>query len=388
MQVLLNNDLRVKQKFAFLQSFFGEREIEDFGGPKIHKQILDKIGVVTDLEMSLGEAVVKNDSLLCYPVAADASFRKYDRIVDKGKSYILMDCPPSYYALTPFVQMAEFLVNNGLNAPKIYYADHENGFLLLEDFGDTTVAKYLVHNQATLQYQVKMKSVYKACIELLVEIQSLQVPEHLASYDDELLLQELELYIDWYVPFVTEKSAINDHPLASNTISSELKSEFLAIWRNILEKRPKLPNCLVLRDYHVENIMFIAAGKVDIGNIEYKNFGLLDFQDAVIGSPAYDLVSILEDARYEVGREFALECLDYYCNLRPELDKDDLMLDYHILGGQRNSRILGVFARKALRDSNRSYLKYIPRVLKYLEYDLSDLRLEPLKIWLQHNNFI
>lgn len=388
MQVLLNNDLRVKQKFAFLRSFFGEREIDDVGGSKTHKQILDKIGMAADFEISAGEAAVKNDRLLCYPVAADASFRKYDRIVDQGKSYILMDSPPCYYSLTPFVQMAEFLLDSGLNAPKIYHADHENGFLLLEDFGDTTIAKYLVHNENTLQYKVKLESIYKACIELLVKVQRLPMPDHLASYDNELLLHELELYTDWYVPFVLEKSRPSKVTEFDKVVLSAKKAEFLAIWRNILEKRPKLPICLTLRDYHVENIMFNVADKADISNIHYDNFGLLDFQDAVIGSPAYDLVSILEDARYELGRQFALECLDYYCNLRPELNKDELMLDYHILGGQRNSRIVGVFARKALRDNNRSYLKYIPRVLKYLEYDLSDLHLKPLKIWMQHNKFI
>ena len=112
-----------------------------------------------------------------------------------------------------------------------------------------------------------------------------------------------------------------------------------------------------------------------------QKLGLLDFQDALIGSPIYDLVSILEDARIDIDRDFALSCAKYYAK-KKKVDLQHTLLNYHILGAQRNSRILGVFTRKYLRDKDDTYLQYIPRVLKYLEYDLSHPILEPIKNWL------
>ena len=118
-----------------------------------------------------------------------------------------------------------------------------------------------------------------------------------------------------------------------------------------------------------------------------NKLGLLDFQDALIGSPLYDLVSILEDARIDIPRDFALECVQYYA-LAKNIDPEDALINYHILGAQRNLRILGIFARKYIRDKDDTYLQYIPRVLKYLEYDVSHPALEPLKNWLLKTKII
>ena len=151
--------------------------------------------------------------------------------------------------------------------------------------------------------------------------------------------------------------------------------EFMEIWQNILESQAPMPSSIVLRDYHVENMMYLEERK------SIKKLGLLDFQDSLTGSPIYDLVSVLEDARIQVQRTDALRYIEYFSQ-KKEIDIEPVLLNYHILGAQRNSRILGVFARKAIRDHDDSYLQYIPRVLKYLEYDLSYIALSPLKDWL------
>ena len=112
-----------------------------------------------------------------------------------------------------------------------------------------------------------------------------------------------------------------------------------------------------------------------------KSLGILDFQDAVIGSPIYDIVSILEDAREDVDFEFANEIFEYYLSHMPHINRDDARLAYDILGAQRNIRILGVFARKKIRDGSDNYLHLIPRVLKYVERDLTNPALHEVKMW-------
>ena len=161
--------------------------------------------------------------------------------------------------------------------------------------------------------------------------------------------------------------------MGCNYILIEL-DDFKDIWQGILNYQLAFNNCLVLRDYHVENIMYLESYK------GIKSLGLLDFQDAIIGSPIYDVISVLEDARIKVPRAFALDCLKYFATEK-KLELPDVLVDYHILGAQRNLRILGVFARKYIRDKNSNYLRYIPLVLEYLNYDLSHPIMLKLKNW-------
>ena len=134
-----------------------------------------------------------------------------------------------------------------------------------------------------------------------------------------------------------------------------------------------LPNCVVLRDYHAENIMFRGNNPL----------GLLDFQDALIGSPLYDIVSILEDARCDVEPELRDKAFSHYLTLNPNINPDQANIEYRILAAQRNFRILGVFARKSIRDNHHEYLQYIPRVLGYLKYDLGHYTTEGLQGFLK-----
>jgi N-acetylmuramate 1-kinase len=302
-----------------------------------------------------------NQNFALQPILADASLRNYYRLIIDDKSYILMDCPPDYTCIKPFIKVAEFLRISGLSAPEIYHTDDTNGFLLLEDFGDLSVCKYINNNPD------RTDQIYKLIVALLSTLRSTAIPNDLPIYSDELLLSELKLYTDWYIPYVTGKK-----------LNSKDESEYFDIWKQIIEKLPDISPSIVLRDFHVENMLVLNRAGISA-------VGLIDFQDALIGSPIYDLVSVLEDARIDVSKETASKFIDYYADSTPEISKNDILLSYHILGAQRNSRILGVFARKFLQDNNPNYLQYIPRVLSYLNNDLSHPALTSLRLWVEKN---
>lgn len=280
------------------------------------------------------------------PIPADASFRTYDRIKVGDKNYILMDSPPEYYDTKPFIDIAQLLKNHSMPAPEIYHVDSEHGFLVLEDFGSTSIKDHLTQNPD------KRREIYLRIIELLAEIQKIP-SHHLPIHSVEDMLRGMEVFTDWYVPFKTGKA-----------MDANAKDDFLAQWRDALTDLPSIKT-LALRDFHAENLMLMN-----------NTVGLLDFQDATQSHPAYDLVSLLEDARYEVPSDLAQEMIDHYLALNPEMNSDEFLRAYEVLGAQRNSRILGVFARKAMRDGARQYLDLIPRVLRYLEVNNMNLLLK------------
>ena len=296
----------------------------------------------------------------CIPLQGDAGLRSYYRIKTSDKSYILMDCPPTYCRVEPFIEIAHYLRSQNLSSPEIFHFDTEKGFIILEDFGEVSI-KNVVQN--SLHDLSRQKDIYFSMLDLLVLLQQNIPSFSLKVYDNNLLLNELKLFTDWYILY----------RLKRNLSVIEL-DDFKDIWQEILNYQLAFNNCLVLRDYHVENIMYLESFK------GIKSLGLLDFQDAVIGSPMYDVVSVLEDARIKVPRAFALDCLKYFA-AEKKLELPDVLVDYHILGAQRNLRILGVFARKYARDKNSNYLRYIPLVLEYLNYDLSHPIMSKLKNW-------
>lgn len=293
------------------------------------------------------------------PIVGDAGLRDYLRAETKDSSYIIMDCPPSYTSIEPFINIANFLNKNDFSAPEIIKSDIENGFLILQDFGNLSVRDYLLKHD-----KVEQENIYHSSIDLLIQLQNTTPPKNLRLFDNNLMRTELSIFTDYYIPYKTGK-----------IISKEELQKFNEIWQGTLASQTPLNNSIILRDYHVENMMYLKEKQ------GIKKLGLLDFQDALIGSPIYDLVSILEDARIDIDRDFALNCVQYYAK-KKKINLQYTLLNYHILGAQRNLRILGVFARKYLRDKNNTYLQYIPRVLKYLEYDLSHPILEPIKNWL------
>ncbi len=276
-------------------------------------------------------------------IAGDASFRSYYRISDEAqKSFILMFAPPKYEDVKPFINIDEFLVDSGFSAPKIYAQDEKNGFLLLEDFDDETYGRVLAKDNSSEE------EIYQKAIDCLIELHKKDLPKNVANYNCDLLFREVMLFVDWYLKF--EKKI---------ELSFEQKKRFKHLWFDLFDQMNQSDKCLVLRDYHADNLMILK------GRQGFKSVGLLDFQDAVIGSKAYDLVSLLEDARRDVGEGLAQKMLLYYIE-NAKVEKEALIRDYEILSLQRNIKIIGIFSRLAWRDKKQDYLKLLPRVKKYV----------------------
>ena len=296
-------------------------------------------------------------------IPGDASFRNYERLTLGDESRILMDAPPPKEEVTPFITVAKLLREKGLNAPEIFAANTEDGFLLLEDFGNHSYSKVLLGKTA-LQQDYSELTLYQYAIDALVTLHKSPSPETLPLYSHDMLIEESMLMLEWYYPI-----------LNGEKLPQKLQDEFIAIWRGILPDAHMLPSVMVLRDYHADNLMWLPDRQ------SIQRVGQLDFQDAVIGSPAYDLVSLLEDLRRDVQPATVDSVINRYLQARPEISRKDFLAAYAILGAQRNCKIVGFCARKSLRDNNPAYLPLLPRVWKHIEHDLSHPLLLPLKEW-------
>lgn len=275
-------------------------------------------------------------------VAGDASFRSYYRIFIGDKTYILMFAPPSHEDIRPFIFVDEFLVDNGFSAPKIHAIDHENGFILLEDFGDETYNRALRKNAAD-----ELKLYQKAC-DFLVELHKITPPQDLPLYDFDVLMREVMLFPDWY-------ALHHGHKFSDVEIE-----KYKTLWTQLFEKLDDKNQVVVLRDYHADNLMNLTDRK------SLQQVGLLDFQDALTGSRAYDLVSLLEDARRDVNEQNRQKLFDQFV-INSGYDQESFTTDYEILSLQRNVKILGIFCRLAIRDNKKQYLDLLPRVLAFVK---------------------
>ena len=287
-------------------------------------------------------------------LAGDASFRRYFRVHKSGgETAMLMDAPPPHEDPQPFLHVAKYLLQNGFRAPAIYGEDLTRGLVLIEDFGDQRMRE---HVDAHPEDEV---AIYKQAIDTLIELDKAPVAD-VAPYDAEAYMREVSLLAEWYLPAM----GINFD-----------RDAFDALWRQALTPLfdDKWQQTTVLRDYHAENIMLLDDGAQ----------GLIDFQDALAGHPAYDLVSFLQDARRDVSEELETEMLAYY---REHADADaDFDLHYALLGAQRNTKIIGIFTRLWERDGKERYLNFLPRMWGLLERDLAHPGLAAVKEWFDQN---
>ncbi len=290
--------------------------------------------------------IFKNQEYTINPASSDASFRRYFRIMSNNQSYILMDATPEKENSKPFVEIANILLKVGLNVPKIHEADLNQGFLLLSDLGNKTYLDELNQQNASLLY----RDAYSA----LIKIQKNADTQSLKLYDDSLLMQELKLFPDWYLKF-HKSYEMND--LEQNV----LDSTFDLLIKNIKSH----PQVFVHRDFHSRNLMFCNG---DLG----ENPGILDFQDAVKGSIAYDLVSLFKDAYIGWNEEEVIDWLIRYWEqakqnkLRVQDDFAEFYRDFEWMGVQRHLKVLGIFARLNYRDHKANYLNDLPAVENYL----------------------
>jgi len=296
------------------------------------------------------------------PLAADASFRRYFRLIDNCRRAVLMDAPPPHEDVHPYIHVAGLLRGHGLSAPEIYAEDRNQGLLLIEDFGDDTYTRLLADggNEAAL---------YSLAIDTLVTLQrAVTAPPDLPPYDEATLIAEATLLTDWYAP------AVLGAPL-----SPDAREEYVGLWRAVLPLAALPGPTLVLRDYHVDNLMLLP------GRDGARGCGLLDFQDALCGPASYDLVSLLEDARRDVPPALREAMTERYLAARPEIDRGAFGRSAAILAAQRNAKIIGIFTRLWQRDGKPQYLGHIPRVWQLLDQDLQEPSLRGIARWLDRH---
>ncbi len=297
-------------------------------------------------------------SAVVTPLAGDASFRRYFRVECGDKRAVLMDAPPPHEDPRPFILMAEYLTGIGLSAPRIIHRDLDAGLLLIEDLGDNRMREVV---DADLACE---PAIYSGVVDVLIELHRHAPPTDLRRHDMANWRDELDLFIDWYGP----------------TVGLSLdRASFHDAWREVLS--PVEQNCqpwvTELRDFHAENVMLVA------GAAGVQHFGLLDFQDARVGHPAYDLVSMLEDARRDVTPAIEKAMLAHYM---ATTDRDSgFEAAYWALGAQRNTRILGVFCRLWKRDGKAHYTSFQARMWGLLERNLAQDRLSPVRAWFDAN---
>ncbi|MEK7265688.1 MAG: phosphotransferase [Pseudomonadota bacterium] len=323
------------------------------------------------------------------PMTGDASTRSYERLDLNGQPAILMNAPPAaesaacppdaspeerrrlgYNAmarlagpnLNAFVAIAGAARASGLSAPGIIAADPSTGFAIIEDLGDDLFARAIPGGAPEFD-------LYAAAIDALLQLRK-AAPEppnapgyKMLAYDETAMLAETMLVPDWYWPHLKGEAA-----------SDDLKAEYSAAWALVLAKLPS-PSIMVLRDYHAENLLWLPARD------SYKRAGIIDFQDGLVGNPAYDLVSLLEDARRDVAPDLAEAMIRRYAKGGADLsgfDEEGFRRDYAILGAQRNAKILGIFARLINRDKKPRYAEFFPRVEGHFRRDLAHPDLAPV----------
>jgi len=292
------------------------------------------------------------------PLAGDASFRRYFRIVDGERRAVLMDAPPPHEDPQPFVAVAEWLAGAGLSAPAILARDLDRGLLLIDDFGDARLREAL---DALPDRETEL---YTLAVDLLVHLHRHPPMPGLRPHGLAQWLDELQLFPDWYC--------------AALGLDVDVAA-WHGAWCEVLAPvaADGLGPVTVLRDYHAENIMLVE------GRSGVRHFGLLDFQDAVAGHPAYDLASVLEDARRDVSPAVERAMLARY---RDSTGRGAAFeRAYWALAAQRNTRILGVFTRLWKRDGKPGYTAFQPRMWGLLERDLADPGLAPVKAWFDAN---
>ena len=291
------------------------------------------------------------------PLAGDASFRRYFRVVKDGRTAVLMDAPPEHEDVGPFLAVAGHLLDRGFLPPRPLAVDREQGLLLLEDFGDDRVGPLLAREPH------REDGIYAEAVDILSRLARHAAPEDLAPYDEAAMTREVLLFTEWYAP------------AAGLDLDADA---FLAAWRETWEgllPAVRSDPVLVLRDYHADNLMVLPDG----------GLGLLDFQDALAGHAAYDLVSLLQDARRDVSADLEERMIGRYVASAKVEDPEVFRAHYEILGAQRNVKILGIFTRLWKRDGKPSYPLMHPRIWAYVERNFAHPAVAPIRRWFDAN---
>ena len=295
----------------------------------------------------------------CEPLTGDASARKYFRLQKDKQSAVLMDASSVLESVAPFIQISQHLHQLGFSVPGILGRSDEKGLLLLEDFGDATFAR-LLDNQG------KPEKLYTLATDVLIALHQhpRAIPKGLRTYHPEKMLEDIGLFLEWCTPTISETS----------------KAEFKTIWREVLPVAHQVPASLLLRDYHVANLMLLPERE------GVRQAGLLDFQDAYQGPITYDLMSLLEDARRDIPDNLREKMVARYLARSPALDRKAFETSMAILAALRHTRILAIFERLSRHEKKRDYKKlHSPRVERLLQRALRHPMLAGVKRWMERH---
>ena len=304
------------------------------------------------------------------PIAGDASFRKFYRVILEKKSKIVVIAKKDKYKnLIAYTAVNKFLIKNKILAPKTLRTNFSKGEIVIEDFGDLSLYKVL------LKEKNKFKN-YKKIVDLLLKIQKIKPKKKIESiinkshivedYSSNYLNREINLFFEWYLPLILNKKKTLD-------IKKKIKKIFIQLY-----KRINFPNkYFVHRDYHVQNLMLVG-----------KKIGIIDSQDALIGNPAYDLASLIDDVRIKTSKKLKAKIYNYYIKNFFSGDKrkiKNFLQDFNILSVQRLLKIIGIFSRLSSRDKKNKYLKLIPYTWQLLEMRINSKLFFDLKRVLDKN---
>ena len=296
--------------------------------------------------------------------SADAAFRRYFRLVEGDSSRILMFAPDPSERSEWFVALASHMKDCGVSAPEIFAHDLDQGFILLEDFGSRQFYQHLPE----LADEVPL---YEAATDVLAKLHAEPMPKHIGQtkiprFSHKRMRTQVGYFLEWHWPEVAGVPA-----------GRSLEKSFKKAWKEVLPHADYADDRLVQYDYHSPNLMWLP----DRAGIE--RVGILDFQDAMRGPAAYDLVSLLQDARRDVAEGLEDAMVARYLAQMPAFDARRFRTSYAVMGAQRATRILGVFVRLWRRDGKPGYLHHIPRLWRQLDDNLCHPALRPVAEWFE-----
>ena len=312
--------------------------------------------------------ILKKCKLL--PLSNDASFRQYYRKFDQEKklsTIIVISKKEKYKNLLVYSAINKFLLSKNIKTPRLLSENYKKGFIEIEDFGNVTI-----HN--VLKKSKKKFNVYKKTVQFLIKLQKIKPKViknffgksyKLEKYSVKNLNKESDLFFDWYLPLIMKKNRALE-------MKKVLKKKLQVLYQQLKLKN----NIFVHRDFHVSNLMQIN-----------NKIGIIDSQDAIIGNPTYDLVSLIDDVRLETSNRLKKIIFNYYLNKCPQIykrKKNDFVHDFNILSVQRNLKIIGIFARLYRRDKKKKYLKLIPYTWKLLEIRLRNKKFSEINTALNY----
>jgi len=297
------------------------------------------------------------------PIKGDASFRQFYRFISKKNKIIIVAKREKYKNLIAYSAINRFLRNNKILAPKLYDLNFLKGIMIVEDFGNSSFYNLIIKKKNKF-------SIYKKLVDFLIKIQKIKPKYKIKSsifrfhkvekYSNKHLFMESDLFFDWYLPLFLNTKKINI-----------VKKESKKILKTLYNKLNFPNSYFVHRDYHLQNLMKIN-----------KKIGVLDSQDALIGNPTYDLVSLIDDVRIRTSRKLKNKIYNYYLKKSSKMHrmhKKEFLEDFNILSVQRTLKIIGIFSRLYKRDGKKAYLKFIPYAWKLLEMRLNSEVFSELK---------